>query len=222
MRGLAMKKIGDSILQEFLNKLIEELKREKGRGKFQNDQVDVPFIISSLHQSFSNETDKYEEFIQDLRMYPDYNISILNSQDDYSGIIDADINLVKYPDKEKEQPYMDGHSPNYGYKLCFAYDMRGYGDCECTPDMPDYRADRHCCGHGCDASFCKFSLHKFLDILSCSWDGDEHDYWEFEDGFYLSDKELADKKREEDKAKEIAELRNRIDADQKRLAELEG
>lgn len=32
-------------------------------------------------------------------MYPDYNISILDSQNDYNGLIDVEINLVKYPDE---------------------------------------------------------------------------------------------------------------------------
>ena len=88
--------------------------------------------------------------------------------------------------------------------------------------MTDYREDKHCCGHGCDATFCEFSLHKVLHITSGSWYGDEHDYWEFEDEFYTSDKELADKKAEEDKSRMIEELKNRIEADQKRLDELEG
>jgi len=88
--------------------------------------------------------------------------------------------------------------------------------------MTDYREDKQCCGHGCDASFCEFSLHKVLHIISDSWEGDEHDYWDFEDEFYLSDKELAEKKEKEDKEREVLELKNRIEADQKRLAELEG
>ena len=87
--------------------------------------------------------------------------------------------------------------------------------------MRDYREDKQCCGHGCDAAFCEFSLYKVLHIASGSWEGDEHDYWEFEDEFYLSDKELSDKKEKEDREREIEVLRNRIEADQKRLAELE-
>ena len=51
---------------------------------------------------------------------------------------------------------------------------------------------------------------------------DEHDYWEFEDEFYLGDKELAKKKENEDREREIEELKNRIEADQKRLKDLEG
>lgn len=216
-----MKKLENNVLQIFLNKLIDGLKSEIGCNNLKNDQLDIPFIISSLYQSFEKHTDIFKEFIQDLCLYPDYNISILDSQNDYDGLIDVEINLIKYPDVENEQWYMDGHSPNYDYKLCFTYDTRDYGYCQCTPDMTDYREDKQCCGHGCDASFCEFSLHKVLHITSGSWEGDEHDYWDFKDEFYMSDKELADKKEKEDRERKIEELRNRIESDQKRLAELE-
>lgn len=136
-------------------------------------------------------------------------------------MIDVEINLIKYPDAENEQWYMDGRSPNYDYELCFTYDTRDYGYCQCTPNMTDYREDKHCCGHGCDASFCEFSIYKVLHITSGSWEGDEHDYWNFEDEFYLSDKELAEKKEKEDREREIEELKNRIEECQKLLAELE-
>ena len=217
-----MKRLENNILQTFLERFIEGLKSEVGCNNLKNDQLDIPFIISSLYQSFESHIDVFKDFIQDLYLFPDYNISILDSQNDYNGLIDVEINLVKYPDDEEdEQWYMDSHNPNYDYKLCFTYDTRDYGYCQCTPDMPDYREDKQCCGHGCDAAFCKFSLHKVLHIASGSWEGDEHDYWDFEDEFYLSDKELANKKEKEDREREIEELKNRIEADQKRLAELE-
>lgn len=148
-------------------------------------------------------------------------MTILNSQNNYNGILDVQINLVKYIFKDGSM-YDDQKHPEYIYELCFTYDTRDYGYCECTPDMPDYREDKHCCGHGCDAVFCEFSLHKVLHIVSGSWEGDEHNYWDFEDEFYLGDKELAEKKESEDREREIKELRNRIETDQKRLTELEG
>ena len=219
-----MLKLENETLQIFLDRFIEELKSEVGCNNFKNDQLDIPFIISSLYQNFEEHTDIFKKLVQDLSLYPDYNISILNSQNDYNGLIDVEINLVKFSDKyaEDNQWYTDSNKPNYNYKICFTYDTRNYGYCECTPDMPDYREDKHCCGHGCDASFCEFSLHKVLHITSGSWEGDEHDYWDFEDEFYLNDKELAEKKENEDREREIWELKSRIEADQKRLAELEG
>ena len=218
-----MQKLENNILQTFLERFIEELKEENERESIHyegNDKLDIPFIISSLYQSFKNYADIFEEFIHDLCLYPDYNISILNSQNDYSGIIDVEINLVKFTEDINTEYFNQDH-PNYNYKFCFTYDERNYGYCECTPDMSDYREDKHCCGHGCDASFCEFSLYKILHISSGSWEGDEHDYWNFEDEFYMNDKELAGKKEKEDREREIEELRNRIEADQKRLIELE-
>lgn len=218
-----MKLLENDILQKFLDIFIQEMKRENDDRKQRNlSDINIPFILSSLYQSLGNDIHKYNEFIQDLEDYPDYNIIIEESKNDYNGIIDVSINLVKDNDHYDVDIYVpDCDYPDYSYLLVFSYEDRDYGYCQCTPDMSDYREDKHCCGHGCDASFCNFSLHKVLNIISDSWHGDEHDYWEFEDEFYLSDKELAEKKAEEDKARMIDELRNRIEADQKRLAELE-
>lgn len=216
-----MQKLQNDTLQNFLDKVINELKREKEYNRFQNDQLNIPFIISSIYQSFKNNIDKYKEFIEDLDKYSDYGLYIENSKNDYNGLIDIGITLVRYINDVNNPGFTDYDNPNYDYKFTLTYDERNWGYCQCTPDMPDYREDKQCCGHGCDASFCEFSLHKVLHIVSGSWEGDEHDYWDFEDEFYMSDKELAQKKEKEDREREIEELRNRIEADQKRLAELE-
>lgn len=217
-----MQKLQNNTLQKFLDSFINELKRENNDREYRGARkLDIPFIISTLYQSFNNSVDKYKDFISDLETWSDYGIIIDNPANDYNGIIDVSINLVKYFNKESDY-YQDYDTPNYDYKLYFSYDERDWGYCECTPDMPDYREDKHCCGHGCDASFCSFSLHKIVNIAGDIWNGDEHDYWDFEDEFYADDKELADKKAEEDKARMIKELKSRIEADSKKLAELEG
>ena len=110
--------------------------------------------------------------------------------------------------------------PEFAYKMCFEEEERLYGYCECTPDMPDYRADKQCCGHGCDASFCEFTLYKIRNIHKASWVGDEHDYWEFEDAFYDEEHALAEKRKQEAKEREIQELQEVIEIGKKRLAEL--
>lgn len=219
-----MQKLENNTLQIFLEIFLEELKREnRSTNTYTAKPLNIPFIVSSLYQSFQNNIETYKNFIKDLEEYPDYNIIIEESKNDYNGIIDVSVNLVKDNEHYDDDIYIpDCDYPDYSYLLVFSYDERYYGYCQCTPDMTDYREDKHCCGHGCDASFCSFSLHKVLNIVSDSWHGDEHDYWEFEDKFYASDKELADKKAEEDKARMIEELKNRIAADQKMLAELEG
>lgn len=88
--------------------------------------------------------------------------------------------------------------------------------------MKDYREDKHCCGYGCDWWAPAFEIRKSYIMGRHSWDGDEHDYWDFEDDFYKDDKELADKKAEEDRLIKIKELKNQIETASKKLAELEG
>ena len=212
-----MKKMQNNILQQFIDNLIEELKEENKDRKYNDKkELNIPFIISSLYQSFENHIDSYEEFINDLKTYFDYQIIIRNPSNNYNGIIDVDVNLIQYKGyNDYEYDY-----PGYNYKICFFYDERDYGWCECTPDMEDYREDKHCCGHGCDASFCSFSLHKVVDVTSGSWDGDEHDYWDFEDEFYMNEKDLAEKREQEKKKREIQELKNRMNSDSKKLADL--
>lgn len=204
-----MQKIKDNTLQEFLNKVIENLKI-KNVTLLAKDTIDIPFTISTLYQNFQNHTNRYKDFIEDLKKYPNYNIIIHDNRDNY----DMSEAIIIYIYLTNKQFYPS-------YKIDFICDNRYYGFCECTPDMPDYREDKHCCGHGCDAVFYQFNLYKILPCTSGFWEGDEHDYWNFEDEFYLNDKELAKKKEKENREREIEELKNKIKSDQKRLAELE-
>lgn len=199
-----MKRLKNTTLQKFIDTLVEELK---------DKDVDIPFIISALYQSFEKNSCEYEEFISDLEKYDDYCIDIVNSNEGYMAIIDVNIQLVKWWSNETYG--MD--APEYNYKIVFSCEDRDWGYCECTPDMEDYREDKHCCGHGCDAAFSKFDLYKVLHIGSHSWEGDEHNYWEFEDAFYLSEKELADKKEQEKKKYEIERLQRLIKESEMKL-----
>ena len=210
-----VKKLQNNTLQQFIDKLIEELKNENDNRLYHKEkELNIPFIISSLYQSFKNDNQNtYKDFISDLKMYPHYDISFNEPIDDLYSIIDADISFSFNLNTDQDIPY-------YSYRICFSYDERLYGYCECTPDMPDYREDKGCCGHGCDASFCQFTLYKIQTITNDEWHGDEHDYWEFEDEFYMNDKELAEKREQENKKREIQELKNRISSDSKELAEL--
>ena len=217
-----MQKLENYTLQKFLDKLIEELKREKEYSRLKNDQLDIPFIISAMYQSFKNNTKKYEDFIADLDKYYDYGLYVEDSQNDYNGLIDIGITLVRYINDVNNPTFTDYDNPDYDYKFTLTYDERHYAYCECTPDMEDYRDDKCCCGHGCDASICAFELHKIVHVVEDSWHGDEHDYWEFEDEFYASDKELEEKKAKEDKERKIRNLKETIEEATKKLAELEG
>lgn len=63
-----MQKLENKTLQNFLERFIESLKYEKeyNYSNLIKDQLDIPFIISSLYQSFKNNTPDYAEFISDL------------------------------------------------------------------------------------------------------------------------------------------------------------
>lgn len=208
-----MKKLQNDILQQFIDNLIEELKEENEYRLYHKEkELDIPFIISALYQSFENDNrDTYKDFISDLQAKPYYHISFNEHIDDYYSIIDADVSFA-YD--------LNSNTDYYSYRICFSYDERLYGYCECTPDMPDYREDKGCCGHGCDALFCQFTLFKIQTITNDKWHGDEHDYWDFEDEFYMNEKKLAEKREQENKDREIQELKDRISSDSKKLFSL--
>lgn len=211
-----MQKLQNDTLQQFLENLIDGLKNENQEREYNSlTKWNIPFLVSVVYQSFQNETDIYKDFIADLQAYPEYHINFTDASGDAYALVDVEIILAKYDAKEEHMIY-----PEFDYKMCFAEEERLYGYCECTPNMPDYRADKQCCGHGCDASFCEFTLYKILNIHKASWAGDEHDYWEFEDAFYDEDHALAEKRKQEAKEREIQELQETIANSKKRLAEL--
>lgn len=217
-----MQKLENKTLQRFLERLKENLKTENENKKYENlsenDKhtiIDIPFVMSSLWQAFKTELNTYSDFIDCLEKSYDYQIYICESDNDYYGICKVIVNFQR--DRGDYGSFED-----YQYEIEFQYDPRDWGYCQCTSDMEDYREDKKCCGHGCDWWASAFEIRKSYKIGSHSWNGDEHDYWDFEDEFYKSDEDLAERKREEDKERMIEELKNRIEADMKKLAELEG
>lgn len=216
-----MQKLENSTLQGFLERLAEELKNENEDREWDNQSEEdkksifnIPFLISSLWEAFKTERNTYSDFIKCLKKSYDYQINIVEPDNDYYGICKA---IIGFHVSEEVYEGLE----EYQYEIHFLYDQRDWGYCQCTPDMKDFREDKNCCGHGCDWWAPSFEIRKSYIMGNHVWSGDEHDYWEFEDEFYASDKELADKKAEEDKARMIEELRNRIESDQKKLAELE-
>lgn len=122
-----MKKLQNDTLQQFIDNLIEELKNENDNRLYHKEkELNIPFIISSLYQSFKNDNQNtYKDFISDLKMYPHYDISFNEPIDDLYGIIDADISFSYNLNTDQDIPY-------YSYRICFSYDERLYGYCECT------------------------------------------------------------------------------------------
>lgn len=78
-----MQKLQNYILQEFINKCIVILEKENDNRKFHRKiELNIPFILSSLYQSFAMNQDKYKEFISNLETYSDYRINIDDSEND--------------------------------------------------------------------------------------------------------------------------------------------
>ena len=208
-----MQSCDNKTLDKFLKHLIEEFERDDSVVNSKN----IPFVISVLWQKFSY-ADKCEiaDFIDDLEKYADYIISINKPQNDYSGICDIEISLLKYI----KDDYDDYDSPNNNYIINIEYDERLWGYCQCSPEDEDYREDKHCCGHGCDWLAPHLTLNKVFVVASHNWTGDEHDFWNFEDNFYKSELELNEQNKKIEKEKEIQRLNELIEDSKKRLKEL--
>lgn len=54
-----------------------------------------------------------------------------------------------------------------------------------------------------------------------SWDGDEHDLWDFEDEFYKKDKELAKEKIIQEREEEIKRLKEIVKENNEKLKKLQ-
>ena len=217
-----MQKLENYTLQKFLERLKDDLESENENREYENLSEDdkysilnIPFLISSLWEAFRAEPNTYSDFIECLNKAYDYQILITEPDNDYYGICKAIISFYVSDN-------MCGGVEDYQYEINFNYDPRDWGYSVCTSDMEDYREDKHCCGHGCDWWAPAFEMRKSFSVSNHKWHGDEHDYWNFEDEFYASNKELADKKAEEDRLREIKELKNQIETASKKLAELEG
>lgn len=217
-----MKKLQNDTLQKFLERLAEDLKSENEDREYENlsednkyQILDIPFLISSLWEAFRAEPNTYSDFTKCLNKAYDYQIAIVEPDNDYYGICKA---IVGFHVSDKVYEGLE----EYQYEIEFHYDPRDWGYCQCKPTDKDYREDKDCCGHGCDWWAPAFEIRKSYIMGRHSWDGDEHDYWDFEDDFYKDDKELADKKAEEDRLREIKELKNQIETASKKLKELVG
>lgn len=202
-------KYSDNItIQKFIEKLIEALKYENTYRdiKPKDKKLDIPFLIAGLWQDLISNYEHYNEFCSDLRDC--YDIVIL---DDNYYIYKVCVNFFN-----EMMEVLD-----FRYEIIFNYDERNWGYCECSPDDPDYREDKHCCGHGCDWDAPSIEVRKSFLVSNHSWSGDEHDYWEFEDKFYADDKEENEKKLLAEREYKIKSLKETIENAQRELKELE-
>ena len=178
------------MLTETENKILSEI--VNAIKNYEETDVDIPFTIAPIYEAF--EKKMCEDLVRDVS---EHEHSIFYSEDDEYYDTTRSV-LIHFEDLP------------FHYKInCFCED-RYWGFCECTPDMPDYRKDKGCCGHGCDWCAPAIEVKKVYDLMTHSWSGDEHSYWDFENTYYQKDKEIADKKKEAEKAVRRAYLESEI------------
>lgn len=202
-----MQSCGNYVLDEFLEKLITEIKRESDRFTAK----DIPYIIAPIWQDFKSNYEKYIEFVNDLGKY-DYCIVFEDLPDEY---IHSKLSVNFY---NCTRPF---NKVDFCYYFWISYDSRHWGYCECNPGDFDYREDKRCCGHGCDWDAPRFDMQKAYYVSTASWNGDEHDYWDFEDSFFKDDDELRKEKEEADRKQEIVDIKKSIENLQFQLKVLE-
>ena len=194
-----MKELKNKTLQHFLADLNEELKEQNQLdGKY-----DIPFMLAPLYSDICNNETNYKEFEEMLSKY-EYSL--------YTEPIDERrCHVIVYFCEVQDT----------SIEIEFGYDEEYMSYCDCKPGDPDYREDKHCCGHGCNWDRPTFILRKRSRLVNECWYGDEHDYWDFEDMYYKKEKEEATKKLIQTKKREIEYWKDVIKNAENKLEELE-
>lgn len=191
------------IKQEFIDRVIGILESENDSNE---KQYNIPFIIAPLDQRLN----ECEEFLQDLKNNSYYINMVDIDDEDYYTYAKLEIGFYN----EREETINDLY-----YTINFVRVERYWGYCECSEGDEDYDIRYKCCGHGCDWSAPSFSIIKQYSCGDYSWNGDEHDYWDFEDKF--NNVTLEEKKDLQKKA-EIKSLEEQIKTLTEKLHKLQG
>lgn len=212
-----MKYSDNTVIQEFIEQLVDALKYENECKESYDEKFNIPFLISALWQDLMDRSKCYDGFCSDLKDCDNYDIVIENC--DYYI---CKTNVIIYNGIKDMYGDSCGYiEAKFRYEIIFSYDERNWGYCKCKPNDLGYREDKHCCGHGCDWEAPTIEVRKSFLVSNHSWSGDEHDYWEFEDEFYLDDKEENEKKLVAEREYKIKSLKETIKNAQRELKELE-
>lgn len=209
-----MKYSDNAIVQKFMKRLAGAFKYENECKESDDEKFDIPFLVSGLWEDLTDNYKCYDEFCSDLRDCDEYDI-VIHDSDYYI----CKVNVIFF--NENKDDWIGMEESNFRYEIAFSYDERNWGYCECSPDDKDYREDKHCCGHGCDWNAPWIMVRKSFLVSEHSWSGDEHDYWDFEDKFYLNDNEEKEKKLLTEREYKIKILKETIENAQRELKKLE-
>ena len=209
-----MQYCGNVVGQKFLENLAKEMVEWNEIKKYDPNvhDIPVPFYIAALWNQFKFHSEKYTEFFEDVKDEGFYQIVPFESGDVYH------VTLWEKTDTSKW--YSELNCKNYHYEIHFSSEARYWGYCQCKPEDEDYNEEHQCCGHGCDWDAPAVTVYKCYDVDYGEWEGDEHDYWDFEDAFYKDDLELKARREEEAKQQRIKELESQIDSYQSDLEKL--
>ena len=209
---------GNAAAQIFLNKLAEEM--AKSNEYFQSNEypIDIPFYISILWQRIKEHPEKYTDFLKDITYESNYEICQKTPCDPSIWMVRVFRYSPTIFDNKVDEDW--SYSCDYEYEIKFSCDERWWGYCECKSGDEDYRDDHKCCGHGCDWIAPTVSISKCYDYDYGTWNGDEHDYWDFEDSFYKDEIEVKAKKEEEEKRLRIEQLEKEMADCKKELDKL--
>jgi hypothetical protein len=205
-----------SIKDKFIRDLIDELNDVNERQLIYNNKtpIDVCYIVSVIDQQIEN----CEEFINDILKNKYY----INGYDEDTsgGYTNGRIRvLVEKPDEEKESEYMMDAYYDYCYYIDFLLDERYWGYCECSPKDEDYNEQHKCCGNGCDWVAPAFSVTKSIGLVSGKWNGQERDYWEYEEKFKANEQNKNAEVEKYEKEENRKRIENQIKDLQEKLKE---
>ena len=213
----------NNVKEDLINKIIDELKRVNEDKEYRGERrlLNIPFMIAPLSQSL----EQFDSLIKDLEEHTYYGVTYIEpEQENYYSNGTIKITLEKNDNElNEDEKYMKEHEEysyfptDYTYKINFEIDERDWKFCQCSEGDEDYDERYNCCGHGCDWSAPACSIEKVIEIGSKAWEGDEHDYWDFEDKFYNVDEK---EKQEKQKQTKINRLKNQIESLQKELDKL--
>ena len=175
----------NNVKEDLINKIIDELKRVNEDKEYRGERrLNIPFMIAPLSQSL----EQFDSLINDLEEHTYYGVTYIEpEQENYYSNGTIEITLEKNDNElDKEEKYIKEHEEysyfptDYTYKINFEIDERDWKFCQCSEGDEDYDERHNCCGHGCDWSAPACSIEKVIEIGSKVWEGDEHDYWDFE------------------------------------------
>lgn len=206
------------IINTFIEEVITELKNENSYAAYyEKKELDIPYLIAPLKQNLHK--DEYKNFILDLSKYEYWVKYEEETPGEYSNGR-VDIFLMDKTANTENTISLVSSTQNFHYSIEFTIDERHWGYCECTPEDDGYQVDKCCCGYGCDWNAPSFNIKKIEHIGNSSWNGNEHDYWEFEDAFYKSDDDLSEEKAEKDRTEKMKNLESELNRIQDEISKL--